>query len=202
MTLVRRFCERLDPYAVCAALGQVALKLCAPGVPDTYQGAERWHQVLVDPDNRRPVDYVEGRRALHRVREQSTEPDFAARVLERFADGDVKLWVTHRLLQLRRESRALQHGRYRVLDIPECIAFSREAESEQIICVVPRFAFRITRGRARWPLGSVWGNAAGENEVFCGRYRDVFSGRNLTLEGRLPLAEAFASFPLVVLQRS
>jgi (1->4)-alpha-D-glucan 1-alpha-D-glucosylmutase len=201
LSCLRRFCQRLDPYAVSSALGQVALKLCAPGVPDTYQGAERWHQVLVDPDNRRAVDYDECRRALRRVRAHSAEPGFAARVLERFADGDVKLWVTHTLLELRRDGTALRRGRYSPLEAPECIAFSREDQDEQIICLVPRFAFRVTRGRSPWPVGPVWGEACLEGEGVRGPYRNVFDGQVFNVERRLRLADALASFPLAVLKR-
>ena len=53
-----RFSARIDTLGACNSLSQVALKMCSPGVPDTYQGSELWHQVLVDPDNRRPVDYA------------------------------------------------------------------------------------------------------------------------------------------------
>lgn len=201
LSCLRRFCRRLDPYAVSAALGQVALKLCAPGVPDTYQGAERWHQVLVDPDNRRPVDYDECRRALRRVRAHSAESGFARHVLERFADGDVKLWLTHTLLELRRDGTALRGGRYSPLEASECIAFSREDENEQVVCLVPRFAFRTTRGRSRWPVAAAWGEACLEGEGFRGRYRNVLDGRVFQVERRLRLADALASFPLAVLKR-
>jgi len=66
---LRRFGARIDSYGACNALSQIALKMCSPGVPDTYQGSEVWHQVLVDPDNRRPVDYGDLRARLTALEE-------------------------------------------------------------------------------------------------------------------------------------
>ncbi len=64
----RGFCELVATYGACNGLAQLVLKLCAPGVPDTYQGSELWNQTLVDPDNRRNVDFSQRRRYLAEVR--------------------------------------------------------------------------------------------------------------------------------------
>ena len=89
----------LEPGRV-NSLAQTLLKHTAPGVPDLYQGSELWDHSLVDPDNRRPVDYDERRRLLAEMKTLS-----AAQVMARSAEGLPKLWTIHHALTLRREHR-------------------------------------------------------------------------------------------------
>jgi (1->4)-alpha-D-glucan 1-alpha-D-glucosylmutase len=209
---IRRFCARVEHYAACKALGQVALKLCAPGVPDTYQGSESWHQVLVDPDNRRPVDYRALDEMLSQLDQRRTDREqLIPELLEQFADGRVKLFVVSELLRLRREQPSLFQKRYLPLDAgPNCVAFARGApradeaggpSSCDLLCIVPRFPFRVTRGRLPWPLGSVWGDARLSGGGLGARYRNVFTGAAVECPGSLPLREVFADFPVAVLVR-
>ena len=92
-----------------------------------------------------------------------------------------------------------------------CIAFARGAQNRgelsrhgpcDLICAVPRFPFRVTRGRAPWPLGPVWGSEQVSDPDIAGSYRDAFSGAPVECEGTLPLSKLFAQFPLAVLVRS
>ncbi|HEX7167844.1 MAG TPA: malto-oligosyltrehalose synthase [Acidimicrobiales bacterium] len=84
------------------SLVQAVVKLTSPGVPDVYQGTELWDLSLVDPDNRRPVDYGARRRLLREIRDLD-----AGAVLERAETGAPKLWLVERLLRLRRERQEL-----------------------------------------------------------------------------------------------
>ena len=86
------------------ALAQQLLKLTAPGVPDIYQGTELWDLSLVDPDNRRPVDYRRRTRALDRIAGRRTNRTLAKKLLDGIEDGRIKLYVTHRALALPRPS--------------------------------------------------------------------------------------------------
>jgi (1->4)-alpha-D-glucan 1-alpha-D-glucosylmutase len=204
-----RFCRRIDSYAACKALGQVVLKLCSPGVPDTYQGSEIWHQVLVDPDNRRPVDHDALARRLAEIDAQRSErPALSQRLLARFADGSLKLFVVSELLRLRRDEPSVFRSGYVPLEAgTDLVAFGRgtldpEQESAlDLVCVVPRFPFRITRGRSPWPIGAVWRDEALPFPSLRGKYQNVFTGAVLTAEGALPLAQIFADFPVAVLVR-
>ncbi|HET7541501.1 MAG TPA: malto-oligosyltrehalose synthase [Polyangiaceae bacterium] len=200
-----RFCRRAEPYAACKALAQVTLKLCAPGIPDTYQGSELWHQVLVDPDNRRPVDYGSLQTALEELDQSRLEPVELIRALrESYADGRLKLFVLSRLLRLRAAEPALFRSGYTALDAGEnCVAFGRGRTGQacDLLCAVTRFPFRVTRGRCPWPLGQRWGTACVSDEGLLGRYRDVFSGRSLNVRHRLALSELFAELPIAVLVR-
>src|ERR1700689_2115172 len=98
------------------SLAQVVLKIASPGVPDFYQGSEMWDLSLVDPDNRRPVDYELRRRALDGMKEQATSQGELAvcrEVLDRLDDGRVKLWTIHRALELRnRMADVFRRGEY------------------------------------------------------------------------------------------
>jgi (1->4)-alpha-D-glucan 1-alpha-D-glucosylmutase len=126
------------------SLTQTVLKLTSPGVPDFYQGTELWDFSLVDPDNRRPVDFGARQAALEQVRDAQAEPLF-----ERWPDGSIKLFLIARLLDLRRkEPEIFRRGRYESLyatgPLNECcLAFSRRLEDKQAIIIVPRFTTRL-----------------------------------------------------------
>jgi (1->4)-alpha-D-glucan 1-alpha-D-glucosylmutase len=147
------------------SLGQTLLKLTAPGVPDTYQGMELWDLSLVDPDNRRPVDYRERRRMLGALRRAVARTDaaepapggddsaplrrLAHRLADDWTDGRIKLYLTWQALQLRSERSALfQHGAYLPLmaDGPldeHLIGYLRQHEDAQIVAGVPRLVGRL-----------------------------------------------------------
>src|SRR5205085_10481475 len=103
-----RFQKRINHYGLFNSLAQTLLKITAPGVPDTYQGTELWDFSLVDPDNRRPVDYERRREMLRELRanvEASGRrlPELTRELLARKEDGRIKLYVTYRALHCRRE---------------------------------------------------------------------------------------------------
>ncbi|MEI9938944.1 MAG: malto-oligosyltrehalose synthase [Pseudomonadota bacterium] len=198
-----RFCRRIEPYAACKALGQITLKLCAPGIPDTYQGSELWHQVLVDPDNRQPVEYGSLEAILNALDEHQSDPRRMVSELSRnYTDGRLKMFVLSRLLRQRAEDPSLFQSQYRPLDAGEnCVAFGRGSSGCDLLCVVARFPFRVTRGRAPWPLGEHWAGQFVSGDGLQGRYRNVFSGRSLHVHGPLELSELFADLPIAVLVR-
>ena len=107
---------QLRLFGAVNSLAQVVLKIASPGVPDFYQGSELWDLSLVDPDNRRPVDY--GLRAgyldaLHELAEREGPGAVCRELLGNLADGRVKLWTTHRALALRQQEHALfRRGEY------------------------------------------------------------------------------------------
>ncbi|MGO8752009.1 MAG: malto-oligosyltrehalose synthase [Thermoguttaceae bacterium] len=119
----RLFWERVVNWGLYSALSQVVLKLTSPGVPDIYQGQELWDFSLVDPDNRRPVDFAPRRELLAELQArvcQGAESLFtlARQLAENPRDPRSKLFVTWRTLQLRRENPDLfQHGDYVPLDV-------------------------------------------------------------------------------------
>lgn len=200
---MQQFCRRIDPYAACKALGQVTLKLCSPGVPDTYQGSEIWHQPLVDPDNRRPVDYSAIEVQLNSLEERRAQPlPLVADLLRGFGDGRLKLFVVRQLLELRRSQPALFRSGYVPMDAgPNALAFGRGNDALDLICVVTRFPFRVTRGREPWAIGSVWSGAQLADHRLDGNYRNTLTGETLRATGALELSAVFAHLPVAVLVR-
>ena len=149
--LVDAFGDLVEEVAFFGAINSLAMltwKLAMPGTPDIYRGCELWDLSLVDPDNRRPVDFARRAQLLH-----------AAPTLDGWRSGAVKLHVTAAGLRLRREHRELfAHGEYLPLETPESLfAFARRLGDEWAIAIAPRFPTRITE-RGRWPVGDVWGD--------------------------------------------
>src|SRR5262245_7840213 len=111
-TKVDRLAQRLAYFGRFNSLSQVVFKLMSPGVPDIYQGNELWDYSLVDPDNRRLVDYPTRLRMLEELRpaldgKAADLPAFIAELLANAADGRIKLYLTARLLRLRTQRLAL-----------------------------------------------------------------------------------------------
>ncbi len=175
----RKFHETVLDAGLYTALSQVLLKLTSPGVPDIYQGQELWDFSLVDPDNRRPVDFECRRRILHELETRIESGDDALRELAGQLgttprDPRLKFFVTWRTLQWRQTHEALfQQGRYLPLEVEgersqHVCAFARhlaatEDRSEQIaLVVVPRLLIQLTAASEKDALaiapigGSVW----------------------------------------------
>jgi (1->4)-alpha-D-glucan 1-alpha-D-glucosylmutase len=180
------------------SLSQVLLKLTSPGVPDIYQGNEIWDFSLVDPDNRRPVDYGQRQRMLDALDGAAPEEMFA-----NWADGRIKLLVTSRMLRFRRDNPELfLKGSYVPLAVSgthaeSCIAFAREHGSKWIIALVPRLSSRVGFP----PLGDKWQDTVVEvpEAAGSGGAQDLFTGRELRMDGRsLRVADATALLPFAV----
>jgi (1->4)-alpha-D-glucan 1-alpha-D-glucosylmutase len=146
------FQSKFDPVAAKIAwhgmlnsLTQAILKFTVPGIPDIYQGAELWDFSLVDPDNRRPVDFKLRQQILEEV-----QNDQADKLLKTWQDGRIKLLTTLKLLHLRQIAPALfETGSYYSFyangELADCcVAFSRELGSQMILVVVPRFTTRLS----------------------------------------------------------
>ncbi len=201
---MRQLVQKLAKAGASNSLAQLLLKLTSPGIVDTYQGNEIWNLCLVDPDNRRPVDYDHLRELLDRVRRGKQEPlDFSRRVLDAFHDGTVKMYVTHTVLQLRKKHpRLFLEGDYEPLAAGDnAIAFVRQDGSELLVTVVPRLSFRLTQGQGQWPLNSVWGDRELELPLPCRglALHNVFTGQRIETHAQVPLRTVFNAFPVALL---
>ena len=193
------------------SLAQVLIKLTAPGVPDIYQGQEMFDFSLVDPDNRRPIDFELRRRALQELK-QSAERGFHREicrdVLENWRDGRVKLWTVMQALRLRREQRDLfMEGSY--LPLPaygeyqrHVIAYARSLGGKHVIMAAPRLSCTLMKGAPQPPLANAWGR--GYIDVpreITGPLRNVFTGESVAVgkEQRLLCSEVFGTFPIALL---
>jgi (1->4)-alpha-D-glucan 1-alpha-D-glucosylmutase len=190
---VARFQRRVAFHGFLNALSQTVLKATAPGVPDFYQGTELWDASLVDPDNRRPVDY-ETRASL--LRKMNGAVDIAT-LLRRWHDGRVKLYVTWKTLALRsRMAELFRDGDYVPLDagVNVC-AFTRSLNGATVAVAVPRLTARLTKPGVV-PLGEAWGE---RSLPLSGSWRNIFTGEEL-FGDEVPLRNLFASFPVAVLE--
>ncbi len=206
--------QRLTARAgVLNSLAQTLLKACAPGVPDFYQGTELWAFTLVDPDNRRPVDYELRRALLASLRDAGAGDagEFAEGLLGRHEDGRVKMYVTARALGLRRERAELfARGAYLPLAARgrragNVVAFARALDGEEVLAVAGRFFTRLGVGRegALRLSREAWGDTTLRLEgAGGGRYRDVLTGREFDASGgTLPLAELLSPLPVALLSK-
>jgi (1->4)-alpha-D-glucan 1-alpha-D-glucosylmutase len=190
------FIALLARPAAIASLSQLVLKLTVPGVPDIYQGGELLDFSLVDPDNRRPVDWAQRESLLDAVG-QARPADLA----RGWHDGREKLFVTARLLDLRRTHAELfAAGDYQPLEIGEgrnsdrICAFARRHGGLALVVAVPRLTYGLSRDAEPADFG-VTEIALLPAES----WRDVFTERILPGYERIPAAELFRDFPVAVL---
>jgi (1->4)-alpha-D-glucan 1-alpha-D-glucosylmutase len=195
------------------SLSQTLLKAAAPGVPDFYQGTELWAFTLVDPDNRRPVDYELRRQQLASLRDvgEGDVSEFVEALLERPGDGRVKMYVTARALNFRRARAALfARGEYRPLPASgrraaNVVSFARALDAEAAVVVAARFFTRLGVGRegALSLRREAWGDTTLQLAgVEGGRYRDFLTGREYaTRDDALPVGELLSPLPVALLAR-
>ncbi|MFS8065127.1 MAG: hypothetical protein ACMG6S_02025 [Byssovorax sp.] len=192
---VRAFSSRIAAHGAANGLAQTVLKIASPGVPDTYQGSEVWNLSLVDPDNRRPVDYTALRALLQRLEGASLEG-----LRDTFADGALKLHVVRAALRLRRELRAIfVEGDYVPIDAGEhVVAFARTGAERTIVCLTARHGARMSGGAPGWSIGTTWGDR-GVALPPARSYRCALSGRTLPGAAPVRLADVFADLPVALL---
>jgi (1->4)-alpha-D-glucan 1-alpha-D-glucosylmutase len=203
---VTAFVASIARAGVTNSLGQIALKLTSPGVPDVYQGTELWCLDFCDPDNRRPVDFERRRAWLRQLRASDDRTRAAAAELDRFEDGRIKMRVCHALLRMRRELPGLfLDGPYDRLEASapfeeHVVAFVREGAGRRLVTAATRHSLTLVKGAERWSVGDAWGDAS--LDVPAGRYDDVLTGRSLTSEGSLAVRDLFEVLPVAVLVTS
>jgi (1->4)-alpha-D-glucan 1-alpha-D-glucosylmutase len=208
--------RRLARYGLLNGLSQVACKLTAPGVPDIYQGNETWDFSLVDPDNRRPVDYDKRRAMLAELRRAARpEPAQLRALVDQISDGRSKLYLTWKILEFRRDHAELfQRGEYLPLRTTgehssNLCAFARRHGDALLVTVAPRLYLRLLGERELPPLGTeIWGNTLIElpsnHKADNGsRLLNLLDGTELPVgkEEERPVfraADALAHFPVAV----
>jgi (1->4)-alpha-D-glucan 1-alpha-D-glucosylmutase len=213
------FNGRIVRFGLLNGLSQTLLKLTAPGVPDIYQGNETWQFSLVDPDNRRAVDYAGHRRLLETL-STGQPPDALARALAAdVADPRCKLFLHVRSLQLReRDPDLFEHGEYLPLKVTgpraaHLCAFARRLERRLAVVMAPRLYLKLMGASSaaddrgtRLPLGTeVWADTAVQLPFALeAPLRGVLDGAEVTrTEGgdvpSISAGEALRSFPVALL---
>jgi (1->4)-alpha-D-glucan 1-alpha-D-glucosylmutase len=201
--------KKVAAFGIFNSLSQTVLKLGSPGVADIYQGNELWDFSLVDPDNRRPVDFQARQRALREILSQADDRlELARQLLHARQDGRIKLYISQRLLCLRRQRPSLFVGaNYTPLRGNRHVAaFARAADGQVLVIAAPIQIATLLRGTPAPPIGAdVWREELLPVPSEPGRvYCELFTGRSLTpfeSSGRpvLKLADVFAEFPVSAL---
>jgi (1->4)-alpha-D-glucan 1-alpha-D-glucosylmutase len=188
------------------SVSQLLLKLTCPGVPDVYQGQEAWDFSLVDPDNRRPVDFAARQQRLGELLADGNRLELCHEMRHSNSDGRLKLWTTTAALRFRRDHALLfQEGSYRPLQAEgkraeHVVAFAREHDGVAAITAVPRLAYTLCEGRMETDVESCWaGTALLLPENTPAELENVYTGERLRPQnGMVPCAELFRHFPVAL----
>ncbi len=204
------FQQKVASFGYFNSLSQTLLKITCPGVPDFYQGTELWDLNLVDPDNRRPVNFQLRQKLLTEV--ANLEPSNAPRLLQTPEDGRGKLYVIFKALGFRKEWRLLfEEGEYLPLAAKgvcaeNLVAFCRKKDKTYVLTVAPRFPASLLH------IGG--GGSLESNKTFFvdwkdtyislpdgapTRWRDVFTDKTILLSGgQLAVSEVLGGFPVAL----
>lgn len=220
-----KFLERFEPFqktlswfGMLNSLSQILLKIASPGVPDFYQGNEVWDFSLVDPDNRRPVNFAGMRETLAALKKEMSNSGsdftgFLRELIQNWEDGSVKLYVTLQALTYRKENHQLfMEGAYIPLigdgELKDHIcAFARQRDNKAVLVVVPRFMTQVPRftyEAQSW--GKVWENTGIllPDDIPGNIFNNVLTGEKSEAVRRsgkreLPLGPVFSGFPVAML---
>ena len=212
-----RFQRKIAWYGALNALSQVLIKITAPGVPDFYQGCEIWDFTMVDPDNRRPVDFRRRIRMLEEIRKAQSESQqqLLHGILSNWQDGRIKLYLTDRALDFRRANADVyKDGAYLPLHVHgeklvNVCSFARHRDGHWCITVAPRLTTRLG-AVGRPPLGvKVWRDTslrlpASAPEVWQNTLTGERVKSEITSDGEmiLPLSQLMKRFPVALLSAS
>lgn len=202
------FQRKIQHYGILNSLSQTLLKMVSPGVPDLYQGCEFWDLSLVDPDNRRPVNYEQRATCLEEIKMQFAKDPMGwmRDLLQSPEDGRIKLFLIYQTLQLRRAYAELfQRGSYQKLTVSgslktHIIAFARELGDTQVLAIVPRFFTSLVQ-EGELPLGeAVWHEtrivqAPGAPAI----WENALTGQQIQGDDTLWVRDILSSFPVALL---
>ncbi len=202
------FVQKLGFYGMLYSIGQVLLKITAPGIPDIYQGCELWDLSMVDPDNRRPVDFEIRKNLLAELENQQENgrKNALKSMLENWSDGRIKLFTTRQALRIRKASQNLFiKGAYIPLQTSfegqaHVLAFARKTENQWCVVLIPLNVTDLSEA-GTFPLGQAsWKNATVTlPQGAPNQWRNAFTNETFSGNGKLQLANVFATFPLALL---
>ncbi len=211
------FQKKISHYGMFNSLSQTLLKITSPGVPDFYQGTELWDFSLVDPDNRRPVDYSVRTRMLKELIQNEQEmplSELAKELTINKDNGKIKLYLIYKALNYRKTNRDLfQSGDYSPISAmgeraDTICSFVRKFGNSVALVVAPRFFTKLIQQPEGLPFGKeVWKDSVIviPSEEAGMKYRNIFTGENITPVRHnettaLYLAEIFTNFPVALME--
>ena len=194
------------------SLSQVLLKLTCPGIPDIYQGTELWDYSLVDPDNRRPVDFTL-RAVLLESLKNGLSPDrkkLAEDLLSNDSTGAIKLYIVYQALRFRSQHESLfSEGKYTPVEsrgdkAEHVCCFERTEGDKHIVVVVPRLCYSLMKGEPALPIGmSAWGNTTIKLGSPGDVYKNILTDERAETDkkGKAMMGTVFSSIPYALLVR-
>ncbi len=202
----------------CNSLSQLLVKCCAPGVVDFYQGTEFWDFNLVDPDNRRPVDFAARAAALEELKQKFAENrgQLVSELAAAWPDARIKMFTIWQVLQYRRSHQSVLEGKYLPVFAEgprsaQLCAFARVAEPQWALCLAPRLLAAAWQNFAgQGPDENPWADGWVETVLILPeeaprQWRDVLSGRTVSTTrlasgaAALDLSDVFRYFPVSLL---
>jgi (1->4)-alpha-D-glucan 1-alpha-D-glucosylmutase len=192
--------QAIAPAGALNGLAQTLLRLTVPGVPDLYQGDEFWDFSLVDPDNRRPVDFTARQQALN------TPPDIGE-LLFNWRDGRIKQTLIAQVLALRKaHPQVFRSGRYTALEVvgqhaERVVAFCREHQGQRVLVVVPRWSHELLENGVRPQINArVWGDTRVKLPFAAPtqNWKGLFHTGAVTPDKELLISTALGDFPVNV----
>lgn len=214
----RPFQKIISHFGMLNSLSQTLLKMASPGVPDFYQGTELWDFSLVDPDNRRPVDFDMRRKKLAILRDNASRfgPDstgFLKELLQNWEDGSIKLYVIVKTLAYRKEHHSLfMKGAYIPLTCEgelknHLCAFARQSEDKSVLVIAPRLMTKVLHFACDLPLGEkVWRGSSVvlPDEITGNVFTNVLTGEKIETvinSGKriLYAGDLYSCFPIAML---
>ncbi len=201
------FQRKIAWYGMLNSLSQVLIKMTAPGVPDFYQGSELWDLNLVDPDNRRPVDYARRAKYLKEIDRKCTlnTPACVKKLFSSYTDGRIKLFLIKQVLKFRQQYHLIfENGNYFPMEIKgkyrrHILGFARQYEKNWIVIAAPRLCTELVKEK-ELPFGhSVWEDTRIilPDKVLI--WREVISSETVQFAAELLLGDLFRHFPGAVL---
>jgi malto-oligosyltrehalose synthase/4-alpha-glucanotransferase len=198
------FHSSIADYGIINSLSQLLLKFTCPGVPDTYQGSEFWDLSFVDPDNRRPVDYQKRIQLLKEFPEGVDENFWQGLWSDRYS-GKIKLWLTHTLLQWRKEQKDfLQKAEYIPLTVEgsykkNVVAFARKHQQTVYIIAVPLHLAEICKQQGQGIKEFDWKDTSILlPEKTGGQIENILTGESF--EDKISIKDVFSDFPVALLK--
>lgn len=205
-----QFLAQIVHFGHLNSLSQTLLKLTAPGVPDIYQGNELWNYSLVDPDNRRPIDFHRRQAILDEVHEaeQGNREELAGNLLANAESGVIKLYLTYRVLNLRTEHESLfRENEYIAVNVEgtfakHVCAFMRvTADGKIMLVVTSRLVATMLDHQQDMPIGEIWG----DTELVLPTLTDgqemenILTGEIIASQVRLRISQVLRTLPVAVL---
>ena len=203
------FFTKISGYGTIKSLGQILIKITAPGIPDIYQGTELWDLSYVDPDNRMPVDYVirTNYMADFRAFSKSNLKKKNHTLKMHYSTGKIKMYVVFKsLLNRRREKEIFQKGEYFPLKLlgkggKNFIAYARILGEEWRIILVPIYVSGIFDHETLKPRnGSLFDVFIKMPEEAPTEWDFVLTGQSIITEGKIPLQDYISEFPVAILK--